>query len=124
MALNLTRMQSQPILVRERGRGKAPICSQVFQMASLTFSTRATQVCIAPSPKLVIMGQLPLFSAHTNDLQFKPGPFTARSPMAVNGYKNVRAFKNDLWTVCPSRSDSPRYKKPSQTEVLLTLHVC
>jgi hypothetical protein len=47
-----------------------------------------------------------------------------RIPMTINSYKNVRAFKNDLRTVCPSRSDGPRYIKLSQKEVLLTLHIC
>jgi hypothetical protein len=47
-----------------------------------------------------------------------------RIPTAINGYENVRAFKNDLRTVCPSRSDDPRYIKLSQNEVLLTLHIC
>ena len=46
-----------------------------------------------------------------------------RIPTAINGYKNVRAFKNDLRTVCPSRSDGPRYIKLSQNDVLLTLHI-
>jgi hypothetical protein len=46
-----------------------------------------------------------------------------RIPTTINSYKNVRAFKNDLRTVCPSRLDGPRYIKLNQNEVLLTLHV-
>jgi hypothetical protein len=47
-----------------------------------------------------------------------------RIPTTINDYKNVRAFKNDLRTVCPSGLDGPRYIKLSQNEVLLTLHIC
>jgi hypothetical protein len=43
---------------------------------------------------------------------------------AIIIYKNVRAFKNDLQMVCPSRSDDPQYIKLSQNKVLLTLHIC
>ena len=46
-----------------------------------------------------------------------------RIPTAINGYKNVRAFKNDLRTVCPSRPDSPRYIKLSQNDVADSAHL-
>jgi hypothetical protein len=92
-------------------------------MASFTFSNWATKVYIAPSPKLAVMGQLPLFRAR-GQYAIQDRTVHTRIPMAINNYKNLRAFKKDLQMVCPMSSDSLRYQKPSQTEVLLTLHIC
>jgi hypothetical protein len=86
-------------------------------------STRATQVYIAPSPKLVVMGQLPLFRAHADGCNTSLNR-PHKNPNGYNGYKNVRTFKKDLRMVCPSRLDDLRYIKLSQNEVLLTLHIC
>jgi hypothetical protein len=72
---------------RDRGRGKAPIYSQVFQMASLTFSTRATQVYIAPSPKLAVMGQLPPFLRTRERSAIQAWTIRTRIPMVINDYK-------------------------------------
>jgi hypothetical protein len=97
---------------------------KVFQMASSTFSNRATQVYIAPSPKLAVMGQLPPFLRTRRRSVIQARTVRTRIPMAINNYKNVRAFNKDLQTVCPMSPDGPRYQKQSQTEVLLTPHIC
>jgi hypothetical protein len=93
-------------------------------MASFTLSTRATQVYKAPLSKTSSYGPIAPFLRTCGRSAIQVRTVHTRIPTAINGYKNVRALKNDLRTVCPSRSDGLPYIKLSQNDVLLTLHIC
>ena len=123
MALNLTRMQSQPIWVRERERKGSNMLTSVPNGLLLTFNPGNTRI-YSPLSKTSRYGSIAPFLRTCGRSAIQARTVRTRIPTAINGYKNVRAFKNDLRTVCLSRSDGPRYIKLSQNEVLLTLHIC
>ena len=123
MALNLTRMQSQPIWVRERERKGSNMLTSVPTSLLLAFNPGNTRI-YSPLSKTSRYGPISPFLRTCGRSAIQARTVRTRIPTAINGYKNVRAFKNDLRTVCPSRSDGPRYIKLSQNEVLLTLHIC
>jgi len=123
MALNLTRMQSQPIWVRERERKGSNMLTSVPTSLLHTFNPGNTSI-YSPLSKTSRYGPIAPFLRTCGRSAIQARTVRTRIPTAINGYKNVRAFKNDLRTVCPSRSDGPRYIKLSQNEVLLTLHIC
>jgi hypothetical protein len=120
MALNLNRMQSQPIWVRERERKGSNMLTSVTNGLHNLFNLGNTSI-YSPLFKTSRYGPIAPFSAHTWTVCNSSPHRLHKNP---NGYKNVKVLKNDLWMVCPSRPDSPWYIKPSQTEVLLNLHVC
>jgi hypothetical protein len=123
MALNLTRMQSQAIWVRERERKGSNMLTSVPNGLLHTFNSGNTSIYSTLS-KTSRYGPIAPFLRTCERSAIQARTVRTRIPTAINGYKNVRAFKNDLRTVCPSRSDGPRYIKLSQNEVLLTLHIC
>lgn len=123
MALNLTRMQSQPIWVRERERKGSNMLTSVPNGLLHTFNPGNTRI-YSPLSKTSRYGSIAPFLRTCGRSAIQARTVRTRIPTAINGYKNVRAFKNDLRTVCPSRSDGPRYIKLSQNDVLLTLLIC
>jgi hypothetical protein len=123
MALNLTRMQSQPIWVRERERKGSNMLTSVSNGLLHTFNSGNTSI-YSPLSKTSCYGPIAPFLRTCGRSAIQAQTVRTRIPTAINSYKNVRAFKNYLQTVCPSRSNSPRYIKLSQNEVLLTLHIC
>jgi hypothetical protein len=123
MALNLTRMQSQPIWVKERERKGSNMLTSVPTSLLLPFNPGNTRI-YSPLSKTSRYGSIAPFLRTCGRSAIQARTVRTRIPTTINGYKNVRAFKNDLRTVCPSRSDDPRYIKLSQNEVLLTLHIC
>jgi hypothetical protein len=123
MALNLTRMQSQPIWVRERERKGSNMLTSVPNGLLLAFNPGNTRI-YSPLSKTSRYGSIAPFLRTCGRSAIQVRTVRTRIPTAINGYKNVRAFKKDLRTVCPSRPDGPRYIKLSQNEVLLTLHIC
>ena len=120
MALNLTRMQSQPIWVRERERKGSNMLTSVPNGLLHPFNPGNTRIYSLLS-KTSRYGPIAPFLRTCGRSAIQARTVRTRIPTAINGYKNVRAFKNDLRTVCPSRSDGPRYIKLSQNDVLLTL---
>jgi hypothetical protein len=123
MALNLTRMQSQPIWVREREMKGSNMLTSVPTSLLHAFNSSNTSIYI-PLSKTSRYGPIAPFLRICGRSAIQASIVRTRIPTAINGYKNARAFKNDLRTVCPSGSDGPRFIKLSQNEVLLTLHIC
>jgi len=123
MALNLTRMQTQPIWVRERERKGSNMLTSVPNGLLPSINPGNTRIYSLLS-KTSRYGSIAPFLRTCRRSAIQARTVRTRIPTAINGYKNVRAFKNDLRTVCPSRSDGPRYIKLSQNKVLLTLHIC
>jgi hypothetical protein len=123
MALNLTRMQSQPIWVRERERKGSNMLTSVPNGLLHTFNPGNTRI-YSPLSKTSRYGSIAPFLRTCGRSAIQARTVRTRIPTAINGYKNVRAFKKDLRTVYPSRSDGPRYIKLSQNKVLLTLRIC
>jgi hypothetical protein len=123
MALNLTRMQSQPIWVRGRERKGSNMLTSVPNGLLHPFNSSNTSI-YSPLSKTSRYGPIIPFLCTCGQSAIQARTVRTRIPTAINDYKNVRAFKNDLRTVCPSRSDGPRYIKLSQNKVLLTLHIC
>jgi hypothetical protein len=87
------------------------------------FNPRSTSI-YSPLSKTICYGPTTPFLRTSGQSVIQAQTVRTRIPTAINDYKNVRASKKGMRTVCPSRPDGPRYIKPSQTEVLLTLHVC
>lgn len=108
----------------ERGRGKAPICSQSVPNVLLPAFNSGNTSIYRPLSKTSRYGPVAPFLRTCGRSVIQARTIRTRIPTTINGCKNVRAFKNDLRTVCPSRSDGPRYIKLSQNKVLLTLHIC
>jgi hypothetical protein len=123
MALNLTRMQSQSIWVRERERKVSNMLTSLPNGLLLPFNSGNTSI-YNPLSKTSRYGPIAPFLRTCGRSAIQAQTVRTRIPTAINGYKNVRAFKNVLRTVCPSRPDGPRSIKLSQNEVLLTLHIC
>ena len=124
MALNLTRMQSQPIWVREREeRSGSNMLTSVPNSLNNPITPSNTSI-YSPLSKTSRYGPIASFLRTCGRSAKQARTVHTRIPTAINGYKNVRAFKNDLRTVCPSRSDGPRYIKLSHNDVLLTLLIC
>jgi hypothetical protein len=123
MALNLTRMQSQPIWVRDRERKGSNMLTSVPNGLLYTFNPGNTSI-YSPLSKTSRYGPIAPFLRTCERSAIQAWTVRTRIPMAINGYKNVRAFKNDLRTVCPSRPDGLQYIKLSQNKVLLSLHIC
>jgi hypothetical protein len=115
MALNLTRMQSQPIWVRERERKGSNMLTSVPTSLLHPFNLGNTRI-YSPLSKTSRYGSIAPFLRTCGRSAIQARTVRTRITTAINGYKNVRAFKNDLRTVCPSRSDGPRYINWAKTK--------
>jgi hypothetical protein len=123
MSLNITRMQSQLIRVRERERKGSNMLTSVPNSLLFIFNLGNTSI-YSPLSKTSCYGPIAPFLRTRGRSAIQAQAVRMRIPTTINGYKNVRAFKKDLQTVCPSRPNGPRYIKPSQNKGLLTLHIC
>jgi hypothetical protein len=108
---------------REKGEEGANMLTSVPNSLNKTFILRNTSI-YSPLSKTSRCGPTAPFLRTCGRSAIQARTIRTIFPTAINDYKNVRASENDLQTVCPSRSDDPRYIKPSQTKVLLTLHIC
>jgi hypothetical protein len=108
---------------RERERKGSNMLTSVPKGLLHTFNSGNTSI-YSPLSQTSCYGPITPFLRTCGRSAIQARTVRTRIPTAINGYKNVRAFKNDLRMVYPSRSDGPRYIKLSQNEVLLTLHIC
>jgi hypothetical protein len=109
--------------VRERERKGSNMLTSVPNGLLHTFNSVNTSI-YSPLSKTSRYGPIAPFLRTCRRSAIQARTIRTRIPTAINSYKNCQSIQNDLRTVCPSRSDGPRYIKLSQNEVLLTLHIC